>query len=130
MFQFKPMIAFKRSKNVQEIAGGHTFKQGKVFKFFFLDKQNRKYTSCSLTRPSLCCLQIVTTQAKRTFNIFHKLTSNSQYVSYLMEWILCKKSPFNLRLHHYREDVNNSKAIPLCNHFKIYVYNFMFTSSL
>ena len=30
-FQTKPMIAFKRSKNLQEIIGGYTFKQGNVF---------------------------------------------------------------------------------------------------
>ena len=32
VFQATPMIAFKHSKNLQEIIGGHTVKQGKVFK--------------------------------------------------------------------------------------------------
>ena len=34
VFQTKPMIAFKRifCKNLQEIFGGYTVKQGKVFK--------------------------------------------------------------------------------------------------
>ena len=32
VFQATPMIAFKRSQNLQEIIGGRTVKQGKVFK--------------------------------------------------------------------------------------------------
>ena len=66
-------------------------------------------------------------QIKRTFNIFHKLTCKSQYVIYLMECILCKiqyggksETPFNLRLNNHRKDVYNPKAIPVCNHFKIW----------
>ena len=31
VFQATPMIAFERSKNLQEIIGGHTVRQGKVF---------------------------------------------------------------------------------------------------
>ena len=49
-----------------------------------------------------------------------------------MECILCKilyvgklETPFNLRLNNHRKDVNNSKAIPACNHFKIHGHNFM-----
>ena len=93
---------------------------------------------CSSTRPSLCCTQVLNTQTfasqqtKKTFNIFHKLTCKSQYVIYLMECILCKiqyvgksETPFNLRLNNHRKDVNNPKAIPACNHFKIHGHNFM-----
>ena len=47
-FQTKPMIAFKRSQNLQEIAGGH--------------RQNGKSKPCSSTRSSLFCAQIVNTQ--------------------------------------------------------------------
>ena len=32
VFQATPMIVFKRSRNLQEIIGGHMVKQGKVFK--------------------------------------------------------------------------------------------------
>ena len=31
-FQNNPFVAFKRNKNLQEITGGHTIKNGKVFK--------------------------------------------------------------------------------------------------
>ena len=94
VFQVTPMIAFKRSKNLQEIIGGHTVKQS-----FFkknLARLNRKSVPCSSTRPSLCCTQVLNTQTfmsqqtKKTFNIFHKLTCKSQYVIYLIECILYK----------------------------------------
>ena len=49
-----------------------------------------------------------------------------------MECILCKiqyvgksETPFNLRLDNHRKDVNNPKAIPACNHFKMHGHNFM-----
>ena len=128
VFKDTPMIAFKRSKNHQEITGSHTVKQG--FKKN-LTRLNGNSMHCSSTRPSLCCTQVLNTQTftnqqtKRTFNIFHKLTCQSQYVIYLMECILCKiqyvgkfETPFNLTLNNHRKDVNNPTAIPACNHFK------------
>ena len=89
LFQATPMIAFKRSKNLQEIIGGHTVKQGKVFKKN-LARLNEKSVPCQ-----------------------------SQYDIYLMECILCKiqyvgksETPFNLRQNNHRKDVNNPRAIP------------------
>ena len=35
------------------------------------------------------------------------------------------KDPFNLKLYNHRKDVNNLKAIPTCNHFKMHGHNFM-----
>ena len=129
------MIAFKCTKNLQEIIGGHTVKQGKVFKKN-RTKLNGNSMPCSSTRPSLCCTQVLNTQTftsqqtKRTFNIFHKLTCKSQYVIYLMECILWKtqyvgksENPFNLKINNHRKDFNNPKAIPPCNHFKIHGHN-------
>ena len=45
LFQTKPIIAFKRSKNLQEIIGGHTVKQRKAFKEG-LDGPNGKPIPC------------------------------------------------------------------------------------
>ena len=62
VFKATPIIAFKRSKNLQEIIGGHTVKQGKVFKknLTRLNGNSIPYTSL---RPSLCCTQELNTQA-------------------------------------------------------------------
>ena len=137
VFQATPMIAFKRSKNLQEFIGGHTVKKVKVFKKSLV-RLNGKSMPCSLTRPSLWCTQIVNTltfmsqQTKRTFNIFHKLTYKSLYVICFMECILYKiqyfgksETPFTLRLNNHRKDANNPKAIPACSHFKMHGHNFM-----
>ena len=61
VFKDTPMMAFKRSKNLQEIIGGHTVKQGKVFKKN-LTRLNGNSMPCSSTRPSLCCTQVLNTQ--------------------------------------------------------------------
>ena len=61
VFQATPMIAFKRNKNLQEIIGGHTDKQGKVDKKSLV-RLNGKFMPCSSARPSLRCTQIVNTQ--------------------------------------------------------------------
>ena len=131
------MTAFKRSKNLQEIIGGYTVKQEKVFKKN-LTRLNGNSMPCSSTRPSLCCTQVfniqtfTSQQTKRNFNILHKLTCKSQYVIYLMECILCKiqyvgksDTPFNLKPNNHRKDVNNPKAITACNHFKMHGDKFM-----
>ena len=58
VFKDTPKIAFKRSKNLQEIIGGHIVKQGKIFKKN-LTILNGNSMSCSLTKPSLCCTQVL-----------------------------------------------------------------------
>ena len=90
------MIAFKRSRNLQEIIGGHTVKQGKVFKKS-LARINGKSVPCSHMECILCKIQYVGKS----------------------------ETPFNLRLNNHRKDVYNPKAIPACNHFKIHGHNFM-----
>ena len=137
VFKDTLMIAFKCSKNLQEIIGGHTVKPEKVFKKN-LTRLNGNSMPCSSTRPSLCCTQVfniqtfTSQQTKRNFNILHKLTCKSQYVIYLMECILCKiqyvgksDTPFNLKPNNHRKDVNNPKAITACNHFKMHGDKFM-----
>ena len=58
------------------------------------------------------------------FNIFHKLTCKSQYVTYLMECILCKiqyveKSGTSIHLRL------NNHMIPTCHRFKTLGHDFV-----
>ena len=137
VFKVTPMIAFKRSKNLQEIIGGHTVKQAKVFKKN-LTRLNGNPMPCSSTKPSLYYTQVLSRQTltsqhtKRTFKIFHKLTYKSQCVIYLKECILRKiqyvgksETHFSLRLNNHRKGVSNPKTILASNHFKIHGHNFM-----
>ena len=133
VFQTKPMIAYKRNKNLKEIIGGNTIVNSKVFKRQLKDR-NGKCKPCNGNKSSLCCKQVVNTttftsnQTKRTFKIFHQVNCKSNFIIYLLECTLCKlqyvgksETPFNLRLNNHRKDVkdiNNSKAIPACTHFR------------
>ena len=40
-FQNNPLVAFKRNKNLQEIIGGHTVKNGKVFEVHSKKKKRK-----------------------------------------------------------------------------------------
>ena len=76
VFDKKPMITYKRNKNLGELTGGHTLQGGKVFKTHLqIIKDESK--SCNTTnKSSLCCTQVFNTktfesyQTKRTFNFF------------------------------------------------------------
>ena len=48
VFQTKSIIAFKRNKNLYEVAGGHRASKEKVLS---LDRLRGKPMSCSATRP-------------------------------------------------------------------------------
>ena len=61
VFQTKPMIALKLSRNLEWVIGGHTVKQGKVFKKS-LHRHDEKGMSCNWRKPLLCCVQIVNKQ--------------------------------------------------------------------
>ena len=53
------------------------------------------------------------------------LNSKSQWIIYLLEYILCNiqhigksETSFNIRLNNHRKDVSNPKAIPVCAQFR------------
>ena len=109
VFHKKSMITYKRNKNLDELIGGHTLQDGKVFKtrLQILNGESKSYNTTN--KSSLCCRQVVNTktfksyQTKRRFKIFHKLNCKSGFVIYLMECTLCKiqyvgkvETPFNI----------------------------------
>ena len=59
-FQNNLFLAFKRNKNLQEIIGCHTIKNGKVFN---AHSKNRKgeCQPCNTSKPSLYCKQFIDT---------------------------------------------------------------------
>ena len=130
IFQNNPFVAYKRNKNLQEIIGGHTIKNGKVFKAHSKSREE-KCELCSTSKPSLCCKQIIDTstfqsyQTQQLYIIFHKLNCKSKFIIYLMECGLCKiqyvgkaEIAFNIILNKYRKDVNNLKSIPADFYFR------------
>ena len=135
-FQNNPFVAFKRNKNLQEIRGDHTIKNGKAFK---AHSKNRKGKSepCNTSNPSLCCKQVIDTstfrsyQTQQLYTIIHKLNCKSKFIIYLMECASCRvqydgkaETAFNIRLNNDRKDVNNPKSIPTDLHFKKHGHSF------
>ena len=88
--QNNPFVAFKKKKNLQEIIGGHTIKNGKVFKAHLKNRKG-KSEPCNTSKLSLCCKQAIDTstsrsyQAQQIYTIFHKLNCKSKFIIYLME---------------------------------------------
>ena len=130
IFQNNLFVAYKRNKNLQEIIGGHTIKNGKVFKAHSKSREG-KCEPCNTSKPSLCCKQVIDTstfqsyQTQQLYTIFHKLNCKSKFIIYLMECALCKiqyvgkaETAFNIRLNNHRKDVNNPKSIPANFHFR------------
>ena len=129
-FQNNPFAACERDKNVQEIIGGHTMKNGKVFKAHSKNREG-KSEPCNTSKPSLCCKQVIDTskfgsyQTHQLYTIFHKLNCKSKFIIYLMECASCRvqyvgraETAFNIRLNKHRNVVNNPKSIPPDLHFR------------
>ena len=81
-FQNNPFAPFKRNKNLQEIIGGQTMINGKVFKAHS-KKGKGKCELCNTSKPSLCCKQVIDTstfrsyQTQQLYTIFYKLNYKS-----------------------------------------------------
>ena len=135
-FQKNPFVAYKRNKSFQEIIGGHTIKNGKVFK---VHSKNRKGKSepCNTSKPSLCCKQVIVTsifrsyQTQQLYTIFQKLNCKSKFIIYLMERASCRvqyvgkaETAFNIRLNNHRKDANNPKSMPADLHFRKHGHSF------
>lgn len=52
------ICGIKRKKNLQDITGSHTIKNGKIFKTH-LENRNGKYEPCNTNKSSLCCKQVI-----------------------------------------------------------------------
>ena len=82
-FQNNPFVASKRNRNLQEVIGGHTIKNGKVFKTHSKNRKG-KCEPCNASKPLLCCKQIIDTitfrsyQTQQLYTIFHKLNCKSK----------------------------------------------------
>ena len=137
-FQNNPFVTFKRNLNLQEIKGGHTIKNGKVYKAHSKNRKG-KCDPCNTSKPSLCCRQVIDTstfwsyQTQQLYTIFHKLNCKSKFIIYLMEWALCKvqyvgkvETTFNIGLNNHWKDVNNPKSIPGDLHFRKPGHSFNF----
>ena len=86
VFDKKPMMTYKRNKNLGKLIGDHTLKGAKVFKTHLQIIKGESKSCNTANKSSLYCTQVVNTktfescQTKRTFKFFHKLNCKSSFV--------------------------------------------------
>ena len=137
IFDEKPIIAYRRNKNLRDIIGQKTLMNNKVIRKREEERTNGQCKPCNSRRFNLCCQQIRntktfrSTQTKKDYKIFHLMNCKSNNVIYLLECNLCPMQyigksewPMNIRLNKHRNDVRRTDAIDVCKHFNQATHNF------
>ena len=131
IFEQKPMICYRRNKNLRNLIGGNILSKNEVVRKGIPTKLIQgKCSPCNSRRNNLCCKQVLpattfrSAKTNKEFKIFHKLNCKSVNVIYLLEcklhhiqYIGKSETPFNIRLNNHRKDVKNPNSIPACKHF-------------
>ena len=135
-FAEKPIIAFKRNKNLKDLIGQtHLSKNRKIIT---KPKKIGACSACLSHANNLCCNQIISTKTfqsmktKEKFNIYHRLNCRSRNVIYLGYCNLCSNSqyvgksepPANLRINTHRHDVSSPNGGTFDKHFALPGHNY------
>jgi len=135
-FKEKPIIAYRRNKNLRNLIGQTTIKHSKVERKRNIS--NGRCKPCNSRPGNLCCKQIANTDTfqsnitKQNFKIFHNTNCKSAYVIYLLDCLKCKiqyigkaETAFYLRLNNHRKDSKQTRnVIPASAHFNQVNHNF------
>ena len=137
IFQEKPVMAFKRNKNLKDMIGQKTLLNNKVVRKKPIKTHKGLCSPCNSHGNNICCKQIRNTDefqnngTKEKFKIFHRVNCRSKFVIYLLECILCmiqyvgkSEWPMNIRMNKHRNDALKEDAIPICRHFNQCSHNF------
>ena len=136
-FEEKPLLAFRRNRNLKNLLGQNRISNGKVVKK--TDKKIGKCTPCLSRIDTKCCKHIQTTstfknQAKtKVYDIFHNVNCKTQNAIYLAECRKCNDKPYvgkvedqrvHKRINKHRNDSKNPNSIPVDRHFLLPGHNF------
>ena len=137
VFNEKPMIAFRKNKNLKDILEQKNIRTGKVERKLNIKNKKGWCRPCHSRNFNLCCQQVKNTnsfksnQTNEEFKIFHQVSCKSKFVIYLIECVLCaiqyvgkSEWPMNIRLNKHRNDVFREEAIEVCQHFKQVSHDF------
>ena len=113
-FQEKPMIAYKRNRNLKEIVGSNKILNNKVIQKKKAEKKHFFCSPCYTRRNNLCCQQVAKTnilksyKTRKTYKLFYQLTCKSQAIIYSLQCRICfiqnlgkKETAFNVRLNNH-----------------------------
>ena len=135
-FTEKPILSFRRNKNLKDLIGQTKIVDNKVFR-----KTSNKLGKCTPCRSQLnnkCCQHIISTSTfksritNREFKIFHNVTCKSEYVIYLVECLKCNGKqyvgktwpPINKRIYGHRSDAKKADSILIDRHYLEPGHNF------
>ena len=98
----RPVIAYKRNKNLKEMIGSNIIEDNvKVTpKVDAINERSGKCQPCYGKAGNLCCIQLKNTKTfksdntKRTYKIFNDVNCKSENLIYLMECTLCEKKQY------------------------------------
>ena len=136
-FKEKPIMAYRRNKNLGDILGQKNLKNGKVIRKQDITGRKGGCSPCHTRNDNLCCKQVQNTstfrswKTKKEFKIFHRVNCKSKFVIYLLECTKCgiqyvgkSEWAMNIRINKHRNDVLREDAINVCQHFKQPSHNF------
>ena len=126
-FQAKPLVAFRRSRNLQDLIGGNTILNNKVVR---LNLSKGSSSRCNKGYGSKCCKQVMhttsfkSTKTGRTYSIREKMNCKMAWLLYLctcrkclVQYVGKTEWPFNQRLNKHRFDVPVPGAPQIDQHF-------------
>ena len=137
-FKERPVIAFRRNKNLRDILGQvHLSRDKKITKNTRRPKHPGS-KACLNTTRNQCCRHIQSTKTftsdvtGETLEIRHDLNCKSKNIIYLGHCVLCKKKqyvgksepPANLRINTHRDNVKRPNGIAFDKHFLQPGHNF------
>ena len=136
LFTDKPVIAFRRNRNLKQLLCKHKLHNNKPI--IRKEKKLGRCQPCLSRANNKCCKQMANTnhftnrKNGRKFNIYHNLNCKSNNVIYLIECTLCNHKPYigksepatNLRISNHRSDFKKQDSIPVDQHFSTPGHNF------
>ena len=135
LFTDKPVIAFRRNRNLKQLLCKHKLHNNKPI--IRKEKKLGRCQPCLSRANNKCCKQMANTnhfnrKNGRKFNIYHNLSCESNNVIYLIECTLCNYKPYigksepatNLRINNHRSDCKKQDSIPVDQHFPTPGHNF------
>ena len=135
-FTEKPLIAYRRNPNLQQLIGGHRIENNKVVKR--KSKIQGSCTPCNSKKGNKCCKQLKNTttfknrHTNREYQIFHRVNCKSKNVIYLLECRRCEDKayvgkteiPVNQRMNGHRSDARRTDKLAVDTHFLQPEHNF------
>ena len=128
-FPEKPMVCYKRNRNLRDIIGQTKISKGKVVRKRELNRGRCR--PCNGRSDCMCCRQIIdtsffTSRTGKRFEIRHKTNCKTKYAIYLGLCIKCNKEQYvgkleaqqtNRRVNKHRNDVEKADSIAIDRHF-------------